>query len=114
VADNRYYYIKQIQDMTAHPAEAIGVSSSNENVQVAAYRGDAEGETVYTLHIANLGAAKNVVITGLPTSVTRMKVVRTTDVEQYRDMGEITVTGGSATIELAKMSFTSLMEVSGN
>jgi hypothetical protein len=105
VPDNRYYYIKQIQD-TSNDSNAVAVVCDNNNVMVVAFKGKSAGKTRWTIHLANFGQARRVTISGLPQELTTVGIIRTTETEQFRWLGDIPVINGSVTIDLARLSLT--------
>jgi hypothetical protein len=107
VPDNRYYYIKQIQDYSAD-SNAISVACDNNNVMAVAFSNDSAGKTRWTVHLANLGPARQAIISGLPAGITNAGVIRTTETEQFRQMDGVPVISGSVTIDLARLSFTTV------
>ncbi len=107
VPDNRYYYIKQIQDYS-RDSNAIAVACDNNNVMAVAFRNQAAGKTRWTIHIANFGSARQVAINGLPVVITKVSTIRTTETEQFRQMDDVPVISGSVTIDLERLSFTTV------
>lgn len=103
VPNNRYYYIKQIQDYSAD-SNAVAVTCDNDNVMAVAVKNNAG----LAIHLANFGPSRQVVISGLPTGPTYAGVIRTTETEQFRQMNSIPVISGSVTIDLARLSFTTV------
>jgi hypothetical protein len=101
VPNNRYYYIKQIQDYSAD-SNAVAVTCDNNNVMAIAFKNNAR----LTIHLANFGPPRQAVITGLPAGVTNAGVIRTTETEQFRRMADVPIISGSATIDLERFSFT--------
>ena len=55
--DNRYYYIKQIQDYSAD-SNAMAVACDNNNVMAVAFKGQSAGKTRLTIHLANFGCSQ--------------------------------------------------------
>jgi hypothetical protein len=113
VPDNRYYYIKQIQDYSAD-SNAMPVTCDNNNVMVVAFKGELAGKTRLTIHLANFGAAKHVSINGFPSGVTQVGIIRTTETEQFRQMSYAQVANGMVTLDLARLSFTTITANIGN
>jgi hypothetical protein len=113
VPDNRYYYIKQIQD-TSSDSNAVTVTCDNNDVMVVAFKGVSAGKTRWTIHLANFGKARRVTISGLPQELTTVGIIRTTETEQFRWLGDVPVINGSVTIELARLSFTTVTATEAN
>lgn len=107
VADNRYYYIKQIQDYSAD-SNAIETTCDNDKVIAAAFTSRTQDASRYTIHIANFGASRPATISGLPPEITNISIIRTTETEQFLTAGTASVINGSASVELARLSLTTL------
>ena len=107
VPNNRYYYIKQIQDYSAD-SNAVAVACDNNNVMAVAFSNDSAGKTRWTIHLANFGPARQAIISGLPAGPTNAGVIRTTETEQFRRMDDVPIISGSATINLERFSFTTV------
>jgi hypothetical protein len=107
VPNNRYYYIKQIQDYSSD-SNAVTVTCDNNNVMVVAFKGVSAGKTRWTIHLANFGQARRVTISGLPQDLTTVGIIRTTETEQFRWLGDIPIINGSVTIDLARLSLTTV------
>jgi len=107
VPNNRYYYIKQIQDYSSD-SDAVAAACDNDNVMAVAFSKDSAGKTRLTIHLANFGSARCAEISGLPAGITKVSVIRTTETEQFRQMDDVPVISGSVTIDLARLSFTTV------
>ena len=107
VPDNRYYYIKQIQDYSAD-SNALLVVCDNNNIIAAAFKGESAGKTRLTIHLANFGSARHVSIGGLPLGVKQVGIIRTTETEQYRHIGYAQTANGIVPLDLARLSFTTI------
>jgi O-glycosyl hydrolase len=88
---HRFWFVKQFADLTPRGAEALGTASSHARVLFTAFaKADA-----YTLHVANLGAAREITIEGIPAAVKMLRAVRTSENERYQALPPLVPQGGA-------------------
>jgi len=75
----RFWFTKQFTDLTPADSEALTTASGNSKVLFTAFRKDGR----HTLHIANLGPARQVYVEGMPNGDWRG--VRTGERENFAD-----------------------------
>ena len=68
-------------------------------------------EQALTLHIANLGAARDVAIYGIPGDVTQLRPIRTSETESYRPQMLVPVQDGVLRLSLPERSLVTLTNV---
>jgi O-glycosyl hydrolase len=101
----RFYNLKQFN---LAPAGAVWMSaeSSDQRVLPAAFLEKEKG--IYVIHLVNNGAARTVVLTGLPPSLPTMDIYVTDKDRGMVKSGSLTLTGGSAKFTLEKQTLTML------
>jgi hypothetical protein len=77
-------------------------------VLFTAFSGRMGEKTVYTLHIANFGAARPATITGLPAEVNSLRGIRTGATDAFRELPPVPVRGRIAEVKLAQQSLLTL------
>jgi hypothetical protein len=75
----RFWLMKHFTDLTPHGSEGLATSSDQPKVLYTAFRKDG----AYTLHILNLGAARDAVLEGLPDGDWQIR--QTTEEAQYQE-----------------------------
>lgn len=100
----RYWQLKHLCNLTPPGADALATTSGNDKVLCTAFAGNRG----FTLHVANLGAARPAVITGLPTAIDALRAVRTGGDESFRELEPVTVLNGAAAFTLAPQSLLTL------
>lgn len=103
----RFWFVKHFCNLTPYHSEALATASDNPKVLVTAFR---SGST-FTVHIANLGAARAATITGLPANLTRLQAVRTSAEDSFRKLDAVAVSKGAAKLDLAAQSLLTLTTV---
>ena len=101
----RFWFVKHFCNLTPPNAEVLATTSDNPKVLFTAFRGDGP---VYTLHIANFGAARPAAITGLPAEVKSLRAFQTGEADAMRELPPIAVEGGVARTPLAPQSLLTL------
>jgi hypothetical protein len=104
----RFWFVKHFTDLTPPKADALSTTSDNPKVLFTAFAGDSGGRRVYTLHLANLGAARTVTIRGIPPGVRELRAVRTSESESFRDLPPVKASGGVAVVDMPARSLLSL------
>ena len=90
---SRFWLVKHFTDLTPRNSDALAVSSDNDNVLFTAFAQGKGSERVYTLHLANMAAARDVTIAGVP-DVT-FRAVRTSESENFLELPPIRAQGGT-------------------
>ncbi|MCC7173730.1 MAG: hypothetical protein IT159_00920 [Bryobacterales bacterium] len=99
---SRFWFVKHFTDLTPHNSEALATTSDNPNVLLTAF---VQGP-VYTLHVANTGAARQVTLTGLP--AVEFRAVRTSENENFAELPALRPTNGSLRFEIPARSLLTL------
>jgi hypothetical protein len=92
----------------ATAADALTTDSDNDRVLFTAFRGGVDGDPAYTLHVANLGPARSATVTGIPTGVTQLRVVQTSEEEHFKELARVQPDSGIIALELASQSLLTL------
>ena len=101
----RFWFVKHFCNLTPPNAEALGTASDNPKVLFTAFRGQG---AVYTLHVANFGAARPATIAGLPAEVRSLRAVQTGETDAMKEVPPVAVAGGVARMVLAPQSLLTL------
>ncbi|MGQ9730364.1 MAG: hypothetical protein ACUVX8_03750 [Candidatus Zipacnadales bacterium] len=104
----RYHFVSHFCNLTPLGAEALSTSSDNSKVLFTAFRGEVQGQTVYTLHLANLGPARTVTVSGLPPEIGELRVIRTSETEVAAELVPAKPANGRLETELSALSLTTL------
>ena len=104
----RFAFLQHFCNLTPPKATALATTSDQPNVLFTAFTGEANGQTVYTFHIANLGASRVAAITGLPRDVSRLRAVRTAEDELFRELAPVEAVNGELKVMLTEHSFLTL------
>lgn len=92
----RYWFIKQLGDLTPSGARYVEADSSSETVQALAFQ-DPDHPGHLVVHLANLGPARTVRLTGLPPDTQALHGVFTDRDRWYAEFAQtIPVTAGAA------------------
>jgi O-glycosyl hydrolase len=101
----RFWLTKHFTDLTPPMSQAIGSASDHPKVLMTAFHRDG----AYTVHIANLSAARDAVLTGLPAHVAAWRAVVTTEEEGFMELAPITAESGGVRLSLPPRSLTTLI-----
>jgi O-glycosyl hydrolase len=104
----RFWFVKHFCNLTPHGADALTTTSDHPKVLVTAFRGEAEGQAVTTIHIANLGAEREATITGLPADARQLRVVRTSETQSFAEGEPVAPKERSLKLTLPALSLTTL------
>ncbi len=96
----RFFFLKQFNNLTALNSDALGTRSDNPNVLFTAFVGETAGRPVHTLHVANTGAAREVTIEGVPAGISALRALRTSETENYRELGPVKPERGTIRIQV--------------
>ncbi len=104
----RFHFVKHFCNLTPQQSDALGTQSDNRKVLVTAFAKGDDGDTVYTVHIANVGSARAATIEGIPDEITRMRAVRTTETEGFSELETVRVENGTVQLQLEPLSLLTL------
>ena len=104
----RFWFVKHFCNLTPPKASALATTCDNANVLFTAFSGPGDGGKVYTLHLANFGAARSVTVTGLPPGVTSLRAVRSGRDEHFKELAPARADRGAVKTALAADSLTTL------
>jgi hypothetical protein len=105
----RLRFLEQLINRTPRPALALEVSTSRTDVPACAFAvGKPANKPAFVLHLANTGAARKAVISGLPDGVTSLQSTSLTAVDKAAVEARVPVKAGQAELELPAWSLVSL------
>jgi hypothetical protein len=104
----RYWITQQLANLTPPGARHMGVGTDTPAVHAAAFV-DPAGECVIDLD--NSAAERPVTITGLPANVTSLHYYITDAAHDGQRGADVIVSGGTASVDVAAMSFVTLTSV---
>ena len=94
VPTHRFWFVKQFSDLTPQKADALETVSDNPKVLFTAFAGGEPGQRAYTLHVANLGAERDVTLRGVPAEVQELRTVRTSETEDFLELAPVKAESG--------------------
>ena len=103
---SRFWLVKHFTDLTPRNSDALAVTSDNDHVLFTAFALGQGSERVYTLHVANTAAAREVTITGVP-DVT-FRAVRTNESENFLELPPVRAQGGTLHLQIPARSLLTL------
>jgi len=98
----RFFLVKHFTDLTPQHSEGLSATSDQHSVLVTAFRKDG----MFTLHVLNMGAAREANLSGLPDL--QWKIVETTEAAQYQSKAAVTSSGGTLRVGLPARSLLTL------
>ncbi len=104
----RFWFQKHFFNLTPAKAEVVAAGSDHAKVLATAYRGREGDRAVYTVHAANLGAAREVILEGLPAEVRSLRVVATSEGHEYQELEAVRVAAGRASFQAPARSLVTL------
>jgi hypothetical protein len=107
----RFWFVKQFSNLTPKNADALGTASDHPKVLFTAFAG-AAGDLA--LHVANLGAGREISIEGLPAGLRALKAVVTSETDSYRELEPLTVESGTVRLRVPAQSLVTLLGQSQN
>jgi hypothetical protein len=102
----RFWFVKHFTDLTPHNSDALATSSDSPDVLFTAFAQGPMDRSVYTLHVANTGAGRQVTIEGLPG--VEFRAVRTSEGEDYKELSAVRPQSGTLKLELLPRSLLTL------
>lgn len=104
----RFHFVKHFCNLTPPMADALTTTSGSDKVLFTAFAGEVDGKPVTTLHIANLGAAREVKLAGIPEGLSELRTIRTSETEAFAELEPVTPRNGRLELKLAGLSLTTL------
>ncbi|HNY40506.1 MAG TPA: hypothetical protein PKJ41_08920 [Bryobacteraceae bacterium] len=105
----RFWLMRQLANLTPPMSTALEAFSDCGKVLLTAFRAGG----VYAVHIANISAARNAVITGLPAGVTTWRAVMTTEDAGYLELAPLAAQDGGLSLSLPARSLLTLTNLPG-
>jgi hypothetical protein len=103
-----YWPVQHLCNLTPPHADALTTGSSDSRVLFTAFRGLAGNRTEYSLHVANLGAARPVTISGIPAGIEKLQLFRSSETENFKSLDFLVVKDGVVQTDLTPLSFLTL------
>jgi hypothetical protein len=105
----RLRFLEQLINRTPRPALALEVSTSRTDVPACSFATDRPGnKPAFVLHLANTGAARKAVISGLPEAMTSLQSTSLAATDKTAVEARVPVKAGLAELELPAWSLVSL------
>ncbi len=104
----RFDFVKHFCNLTPPNADALTTTSDREKVLFTAFSGEQDGQRVYTLHLANLGAERPVTIEGTPLDIKQLRAVGTDETRAFAELEAVTPKAGVVETVLPALSLTTL------
>jgi hypothetical protein len=104
----RFWLVKHFSDLTPANADALGTRSNHPQVLFTAFLAGG----VYTLHIANTGAARDVTIDGLPRDISKLRAIVTCKPKQFKESPRVCAEGGAVRLAVPARSLVTLTTAS--
>jgi hypothetical protein len=104
VPTGRFWLTKQLTNLTPPDSEALAVASDHPKVLLSAFGKDG----AYTVHIANVSAARNAAVTGLPEEIAEWRAILTTEAEGFKELPPLASAAGGLSVELPARSLLTL------
>ena len=104
----RLRMIRQFLNTTPRPATAVETKSDHEKVLFTAFTDARPGRGRLILHVANVGAAREATITGLPPNAARLHAVRTSWETGSEELPPVEPRAGKLELQLAEFSLLTL------
>ena len=86
-------------------ADALGTVSDHPRVLFTAFAGGG----ALALHVANLGAGRDVTLDGLAGDIRALKAVVTSETDPFREITPVAVAGGAARLRVPARSLVTLL-----
>lgn len=108
VPTKRFWFVKHFCNLTPTPGVALATTSDQPDVLVTAFRRTgAAGAPAFAVHILNLGPARRARLGGLPSALGELRAVRTSETEEFTELGAVPAAAGME-LELAANSLLTL------
>src|ERR1019366_5681794 len=106
VPTSRFWLVKHFTDLTPHNSDALATASDNDKVLLTAFAQGPDGRRIYALHVANMAAARQVAIEGMPDA--EFRAVRTSENENFQELPAVRPQGGVLRFEMPARSLLTL------
>jgi hypothetical protein len=106
VPTSRFWLVKHFTDLTPHNSDVLATASDNDKVLLTAFAQGPAGRRIYTLHVANMAAARQVAIEGMPDA--EFRAVRTGENENFLELPAMRPQGGVLRFEIPARSLLTL------
>ncbi len=103
----RFYNLKQLSS-TPKGLFAIPAIIDRKDIVIAAF-GDKKKDS-YVIHMVNKGATRNIELTGLPETISKLQVFITNKDQSFQELKPVKIKEGRLSIELKGASFISLIK----
>ena len=108
VPHKRFWFVKHFCNLTPQGADALATTSSKDRVLFTAFAGKENGRDALVMHVLNESAEREARITGLPDGYEGFRVVRTSEAEDFAEIGRLENDPAGVTITLTARSLTTL------
>jgi O-glycosyl hydrolase len=105
VPTGRFWLTKHFTNLTPPNSQVLGASSDHPKVLMSGF----EKDGAYTVHIANLSAAREAILTGLPPEIAQWRAVRTTEEEGFAELEPVAAESGGFRLSLPARSLLTLV-----
>ncbi len=109
VPTKRFWMVKQLSNVTPAASSYLETRTDCTDLIPVGFARHTANALTTTLHIGNFGPGRQLTVTGLPTALNRLFVFRTSETENLEQIGVVLVRGGSAVVDLAPQSLTTLV-----
>jgi O-glycosyl hydrolase len=105
VPTGRFWLTKHFTNLTPPNSQVLGVSSDHPKVLMSGFEKDGG----YTVHIANVSAAREAILTGLPPEIAQWHAVRTTEEAGFAELEPVAAESGGLRLSLPARSLLTLV-----
>jgi hypothetical protein len=109
VPTKRFWMVKQLADLTPAGASYLDARTECADLLVVGFSKQRADHQNIALHLGNLGAARSLTITGLPSRISRLNLLRTSENLDLQFLTVVPVEAGTAILELSEQSLTTLV-----
>ncbi len=110
---DRFFFAKHFCNLTPPRADALATTSDHPKVLVTAFAAGAGRERVYTIHIANLGLARDATLVGLPAGVSQFRAICTSPTDSFRQLDPVESNDSRIELSLPARSLLTLTTAKG-
>jgi hypothetical protein len=100
VPTHRFWFVKHFSDLTPQKADVLETASDNPKVLFTAFAAGGQGQRMYALHLANLGAEREVTLLGVPADIRELRAVRTSEREDFVEFAPVKPESGRITLHM--------------
>ncbi|MHB8903386.1 MAG: glycoside hydrolase, partial [Thermoguttaceae bacterium] len=105
---DRFFFARHFCNLTPPRADALATTSDHPKVLVTAFAAGDGSQRTCTIHIANLGLARQAHLEGLPAGVDRFRAVCTSPSDSFRQLDPVKIQAGRAELSLPARSLLTL------